>query len=301
MTARRARRARWAFDLETTMLARTPLLAGFALTLTACATAPAVLDVPDPEPVVVTPAPVEAAATDVPERPPTAEERRKAAKAEEAITVTRSLIDRAGEAAVDTFAPGLFTLAEAAWSAANAAFEDGDHAAAIEKSVKARDTLEEARAQAAPRLRMHALERFEADRINALMQRLVRLAVPIYTDDEVFVSLPDVFWPDSDRIRASARDELYKLAKVMKAHPTFIAVIEARADADLQATRRMNLSTSRALAVRAALADLGVPPERLRSMGRGKATPPLPGEPALPARLDVRFQPKPVKVVDADG
>lgn len=280
------------------MTTRTLLMVGFALSLTACATAPTTVDVPAPAPIadIAAEAPVEA-----PVRPPTARQLREAAEAEEAVTVTRSLIDRAGEAAVDTFAPGLFTLAEAAWIAANAAFEQGDHAAAIEKSARARDTLEEAREQAAPRLRMHALEQFETDRINALMQRLVRVAVPIYIDDEVFVSLPEVFWPDSDRIRASARDEIYKLAKVMKAHPTFIAVIEARADAELQATRRMNLSASRALAVRAALADLGVPPERLRSQGRGKATPPLPGEPSLPARLDVRFQPKPVELVDADG
>lgn len=276
------------------MTSRSLLLVGIAFTLTACGAHSGMIEAPPPTVVAEAPDPDESMP------PTTAEERRAEREARDAVTTTRALLDRASDGHVDTFAPGLFTLAEAQWNSARDALESGDHAAALVDDARARETLEEARSFAAPRLRRHALERFETSRIEQLMGRLLRLAVPLYAEDEVFVSLPRIFVPDSDMIRYSARDELQRLAKIVKAHPTFTVVLEARADDELGATRQLNLSTSRALAVRNALTDLGVPADRLRSRGRGEATPPLPGEPAHPARLDVRFQPRPVSLAGLD-
>lgn len=261
------------------------LLAGL---LAACGGAPAIIDAP--EPVAVRTAPTMAAPS---ERPETAQ----SADARLSVSTTRTRLDRAAEAGVDREALALYAMAEADWRGARDALEDARYAYAIELSTRAQSALAEAQRFAAPRLRARAAEAFTSTRVESLMSELLPVAVPIYAEDEVFVSLDSVFVPDSDRVRSSAKARIAELARVIAEHPTFVVTLEARADDALSPTRRMNLSATRAVKVRSMLAELGAPSRQLRSRGRGVAKPSLPGKPDRSARLDVRFDPRPVEIV----
>lgn len=111
-----------------------------------------------------------------------------------------------------------------------------------------------------------ALERERADRV-AEVERVREDALRITFSDEVMFDF------DSATIRPGFRETLRKVADVLRDYPQSEATIVGHTDSVGSAEYNLELSRRRAEAVRQALIDEGVPPERLRAEGRGEAEP----------------------------
>jgi hypothetical protein len=79
------------------------------------------------------------------------------------------------------------------------------------------------------------------------------------------------FGVDSAKLNTEAKRSLDQVAEQLRDNDDSSARIEAFTDPSGKAERNLALSEKRALAVETYLRDLGVPPERLQSQGRGEA------------------------------
>ncbi|HLK89731.1 MAG TPA: OmpA family protein [Polyangia bacterium] len=73
-----------------------------------------------------------------------------------------------------------------------------------------------------------------------------------------------------------SRSQLENVVEILKAYPTVKLKIGGYTDSEGPAARREKLSASRAQAVRTALVQMGVPPDRLQAAGYGSARPACP-------------------------
>lgn len=114
-----------------------------------------------------------------------------------------------------------------------------------------------------------------AQRYGSLTADYARLGAQ-FTPDGVLVRLDATdlaFAPGTAELPASARPALAEIADFLGRHPGQRVLLRGHTDATGTAAANLALSQARAAAVRDALVELGVAPERLRSEGVGAAEP----------------------------
>ena len=84
---------------------------------------------------------------------------------------------------------------------------------------------------------------------------------------------PAFFGYDSSQVEDSARSVLDTNAEILSRYPTWIVTIEGHCDERGTAEYNLGLGERRALAAREYLMELGVPPDRLRTVSYGKEFP----------------------------
>lgn len=220
-------------------------------------------------------------------------------KAEYALDVAAEDLDRADEVDAEMRAPLLYTKATLAHDAAAEMYAAGRYAEAVSRAVQATRLARNAYEEALPDHRDDALEaRLEARR-DLLLTRLLEVATPIVSDEDISVSLIDYFSRDGDTVRSSKQGTLDTLARIAAAFPEYEVRIVGHTDSEGHPTHNLMLSQTRALAVRKALEARGVDRDRLTSVGEGAsdAVEIDRGEVAN-ARIDVIFEPLSVELVD---
>ncbi|MBK5963256.1 hypothetical protein CCR95_03905 [Thiocystis minor] len=97
-----------------------------------------------------------------------------------------------------------------------------------------------------------------------------------FTDDGVLVSLTesDLNFPMGGAALPSERSaSLEKVAEFLGRHPNLTVLLQGHTDSLGNAARNLDLSEQRAIAVKAALVDLGVAQDRIRAEGMGETKP----------------------------
>jgi outer membrane protein OmpA-like peptidoglycan-associated protein len=109
----------------------------------------------------------------------------------------------------------------------------------------------------------------------AAIERLRLLATVRVEATETIITLSGEVLFESDRavLRPEARERLTAVAEAMRASPEQFAIVAGYTDSRGSDSHNQQLSQSRADAVRDFLLSAGVPADRLRSEGRGEASP----------------------------
>ncbi len=208
---------------------------------------------------------------------------------------------RADEVEAENRAPLLFTKASLAYDEAASHYTNGRFEQSTRRASDATKLAREAYEEALPSHRKDRLEERLQARRDELLTRLLRVATPVVSEDDISVSLVGYFPPEGEDLRASKDAEINALADIVAAFPEYGIKLVGHTDSAGHPTDNLMLSQARALAVRQALEDHGVDRDRLTSIGEGesKAVEIAQGD-VINTRVDVIFEPRPVKIVE-DG
>ena len=201
---------------------------------------------------------------------------KEVAAAREKIAEALDALKQAQAVDADTHAPEKFATAEEKLKAATEALGNGKTTDSTNYAIEAKAAADQARKEASPKYASTSASQAKLNRQKALFDALsvVSGAERAMVEGGVTITIVETFDAKGGvTILPAHVGSFDKVASVAKEYKDFSLVIEGHTDTKGNKTKNLQLSESRAQAVVSHLASQGVPPDRMRAVGKGSAAP----------------------------
>lgn len=201
---------------------------------------------------------------------------KEVAAAREKIAEALDALKQAQAVDADTHAPEKFATAEAKLKASTDALGNGKPNDSMTFAIEAKAAADAARKEASPKHESTSADQAKLNRQKALFDALAAVsgAERSMVEGGVQITIVEAFAAKGGvSIQPAMVASFDKLAGVAKEYKDFSLVIEGHTDTKGNNSKNLQLSESRAQSVMSHLAGQGVPPDRMRAVGKGEAEP----------------------------